>query len=286
MFVIHIYFSVLQVPTTKEAWEKIADQFFVRWNVPNCVGAMDGKHVALQSPIHSGTDFFNYKSFFSIVLLAIVDANYNILYANVGSQGRISDGGVFNNSEFRRALEENDLNLPDPRPLPGRAQLVPYVILVDDAFPLTRNLLKPYPGTHQKGSKERICNYRISRGRRMSENVFGVMVSVFRVFRKPMLLQETAATVITLACLHLHNFMRRHEESRARYNPPGTYDIEDTQTGIVTPGSWRMDNLKNSALMPFHRIPRKSANIPQQIRDEFCEYFVNEGKVDWQEKYA
>lgn len=276
----------MQIPTTKETWQKIADQFFIKWNVPNCVGAMDGKHIALQSPIHSGTDFFNYKSFFSIVLFAIVDANYNIIYANVGSQGRISDGGVFNSCGFKQKLESNELNLPDPRALPGRVQPVPYVILADDAFPLTQNIIKPYPGTHSKGSKERICNYRISRGRRMSENVFGIIASVFRVFRKPMLLQETTATRVTLACLYLHNFMRRDTETRSHYNPPGTYDIEDTETGTILPGSWRMDHSANDTLFPLARIPRKSANIPQKIRDEFCEYFVNEGKVDWQDRYA
>uniref|UniRef100_A0A6P7FE40 Putative nuclease HARBI1 n=1 Tax=Diabrotica virgifera virgifera TaxID=50390 RepID=A0A6P7FE40_DIAVI len=90
----------VKMTKTNESWYFIAKQFNDKWNFPNCVGAMDGKHISIQAPINSGTDFFNYKSFFSIVLFAVVDANYNFIYANVGCQGRISDGGVFNDSYF------------------------------------------------------------------------------------------------------------------------------------------------------------------------------------------
>lgn len=54
--------------------------------------------MVLQAPVGSESEYFNYKSFFSIVLFALVDANYNFVLANVGSLGRISDGGVFKNS--------------------------------------------------------------------------------------------------------------------------------------------------------------------------------------------
>jgi hypothetical protein len=50
------------------------------WNLPHCVGAIDNKHVVLQSPISFGSESFNYKLQFSIVLMAVVDARSSELY--------------------------------------------------------------------------------------------------------------------------------------------------------------------------------------------------------------
>ena len=56
------------------------------------------------------------KKTFSIVLLALVDSNYNFIFADIGCQGRISDGGVFRNSSLWKKICRNELNLPTPRP--------------------------------------------------------------------------------------------------------------------------------------------------------------------------
>ena len=68
---------------------------------------MDGKHVMLQAPMNSGPKYYNYKHYFSIVLFALVDADYNFLYINVGCQGRISDSGVLKNCKLYKNLKRN-----------------------------------------------------------------------------------------------------------------------------------------------------------------------------------
>jgi hypothetical protein len=72
------------MPQSIEEWKAISQEFEEKWNFPHCVGAMDGKHIPLQAPIQSGSEFYNYKRFYSIVMFAVVDANYNFIYANVG----------------------------------------------------------------------------------------------------------------------------------------------------------------------------------------------------------
>ncbi|CAK9296477.1 unnamed protein product [Gordionus sp. m RMFG-2023] len=61
-------------PPTLTDFERIAKEFEVNWNLPNCVGCIDGKHCRIRKPPHSGSGFYNYKHFFSVVLQGIVDA--------------------------------------------------------------------------------------------------------------------------------------------------------------------------------------------------------------------
>nr|CAI5846621.1 unnamed protein product [Callosobruchus analis] len=95
---------LFQTPTSETEWKKISDDYEKIWNFPHCLGAMDVKHVVIEAPIHSGSEFYNYKGTFSIVLFAIANANYNFLYASVGCQGRISDGGVFKSTSFHKLI--------------------------------------------------------------------------------------------------------------------------------------------------------------------------------------
>lgn len=60
--------------------------------------------------------------------------------------------------------------------------------------------MKPFPGAQIKDSKQR----------RVSENAFGIISNVYRVLRKPLLLEPEWATKVVLAVvLYLHNFLRK-----------------------------------------------------------------------------
>lgn len=88
---------------------RVAKGFEDKWNFPNCIGALDGKHIMIQSPQHSGSEFFNYKKHYSIVLMALCDADYAFLMCDVGAAGRQSDGGIFKNSEFGKKFYSNSI---------------------------------------------------------------------------------------------------------------------------------------------------------------------------------
>ncbi|KAI2645830.1 Protein ANTAGONIST OF LIKE HETEROCHROMATIN PROTEIN 1 [Labeo rohita] len=65
---------------TEDMWRAIALKVWEKWNFPNCLGAINGKHITIVSPAHSGSLFFNYKRSFSIVLLALTDADYRFTF--------------------------------------------------------------------------------------------------------------------------------------------------------------------------------------------------------------
>ena len=87
--------------------------------------------------------------------MAFVDYDYKFIYADIGCQGRISDGGFYRNSSFNQSLSALELKLPPSRPLPRSnnplwepyetEEEVPFVFVADNAFPLTKNCMKPYP---------------------------------------------------------------------------------------------------------------------------------------------
>lgn len=136
------------IPTrTSDMWQDISNGFLENANFPNCIGALDGKHIRIVNPAGGGSMFYNYKNFYSIVLLAMCDANYCFTYINVGSYGKNSDSSIFRDSTLFRNLENNDLNVPEPKPLPGTNIPVPYVIVADGAFGISQKVMKPYVRT-------------------------------------------------------------------------------------------------------------------------------------------
>lgn len=111
---------------------------------------------------------------------------------------------------------------PPDHPLPSNNEFpMPFVFVADNAFSFSPRIMKPYPGIYSKGSIERVFNYRLSRSRRVVENVFGIMASVFRVLRRPMLLEPDKATKITMTCALLHNFLRKSRTYNSQYAPNG-----------------------------------------------------------------
>lgn len=273
------------MPRTQEGWLEISERFLAFWNFPHCLGAIDGRHCQIQAPANSGSDYYCYKGFCSLVLLGVSDADYCFIYTNIGSQGRISDGGVLKNTDLWRDIESSNLQLPTESPLPGRFIKVPYVFVADDAFALHQHFLKPYPGDQEAGSTKRIFNYRLSRARRIIENVFGILSSVFRVLRQPLLLKPEKCVTVVQTCTYLHNFLRKSSTSRNVYTPSGSFDEE--VNGHVIPGSWREDNGNNTSFVPLQNRPRRSYKSCLAMRDEFAQYCVSEvGKVSWQDDYC
>ena len=74
--------------------------FCEKWNFPHSLGAIDAKHVVMQAPHNSRSEYFNYKKARSIVLLAVCNAMYEFILVDIGDTGRQTDGSVYNNSHL------------------------------------------------------------------------------------------------------------------------------------------------------------------------------------------
>lgn len=90
-------------------WKNIALDFNEKWNFSNCLEAIDGKHVVIQCPVNSGSEYYNYKGTFSIVLMTVVNANYRFTFVDIDYQDRISDGDVFRNTSLLKKLDADEL---------------------------------------------------------------------------------------------------------------------------------------------------------------------------------
>lgn len=266
-------------PPTEEDWTTIGEQFWNRWQFPNCIGAMDGKHVVIQAPPSAGSQYFNYKGTHSIVLLALVNADYQFVMIDVGGYGRNSDGGTLSSSVFGKRLEAGTLNLPPPKLLPYTTIETPQVIVADEAFPLKRHIMRPYPGATRLPESKRIFNYRLSRARRISENAFGILAARWRFLRR--VIQAHPHTVIRYvkaACV-LHNFLV--SKSKSTYCSQSFIDGE--QGGDLHRGEWRNEQAP-SGLRRINRLgANNAAQEPTKIRNTLMNYFCSPaGEVPWQ----
>ncbi|XP_033128002.1 putative nuclease HARBI1 [Anneissia japonica] len=233
------------MPQSGEDWRRIAQQFHSKWNFPNTLGAINGKHVALMAPNNSGSLYYNYKNFFSIVFMGLVDADYKFIYVDVDCNGRISDGGVFAGCTLLEALNRRLLSIPESDLLPGTDDNSSFHILGDEAFPLRTDLLKPFPFRNLKYA-QRVFNYRLSRARRV-ENAFGILAMKFRVLLTRINLSPEKASQLVMAACTLHNYLRNDPY----YVAPGLLDYEDNIHRPVK-GAWRQqENPLKSVGLPF-----------------------------------
>ncbi|CAH1978729.1 unnamed protein product [Acanthoscelides obtectus] len=152
---------------TEETWQRIADNFKKSAQFPNCLGAIDGKHIRVNRFPHSGSMNLNYKGYFFIILMAVVDSDYKFIYVDIGAYGKDCDSSVFQQTVFFKLMMENKLHIPPPCPLEATGKdTFPYVFVGDEAFGLSENLMRPYAG-HNLTEKKRIFNYRLTRARRI-----------------------------------------------------------------------------------------------------------------------
>ena len=266
--------EVIECPTTEQQWRGIADQFSNRWQFQHCLGALDGKHIAIKCPKNAGSEFYNYKGFHSIILMALVDGDYKFSWVDVGSNGSAGDAQVFNRSELKECFEQDTVGVPAPEPLPHDDKDMPFFIVADDAFALRTWLMKPFSKRHLS-QEERIFNYRLSRARRIVENAFWILAHRYQCLLTTMRQKPSTVVLIVTACVCLHNLMR------LRYPAQQNADIDqEDQRHNVIPGAWRVNNPLVGA---YGERGNRMTVAAKNQRQYLSAYYVSDvGSVPWQ----
>lgn len=211
--------------------------------------------------------------------MAIVDADLKFIYIDVGRNGRMSDGGVWRDCSLKTALDNGDLNIPVPTPLPHDPSQEPFrfTFVADAAFGLTLNIQKPYPITNRTVA-QRIHDYRVSRARRTSENAFGLITSRFGCLETCLRVSQPKATQIVKAICVLHNLLR--SKKPANYSPEHQLARDDLNTRRFVHST--LDGSGAGALVRLRRVSNNPTVAAKMIRDRWTDYFAGPGAVSWQ----
>ena len=145
--------------------------------------------------------YHNFKNFYSVILLALVDAKYRFIWASLGAPGNTHEptllqstilwSNVVNGDVLSEAVAKTD------------DIVIPPLILGDGAFPMRSFLLKPYSDAVLPDKKK--DNYRASLGRMVTEGAFGKLKGRWRILSRKCESQKEIAKKMGLAFLVLHN---------------------------------------------------------------------------------
>ena len=278
---------------TKEFWLNTAIEYHTQWNMPHCLGSIDGKHVRIKKPANAGSMYYNYKGFHSIILMAISDANYRFTFIDVGSPGADGDMNTFSRTSIGQKIFINDesLNLPEDEILDDFD--CPYFFVGDDAFPLHLKVMKPYSGrsfekNQETGEKSRknleldktIFNYRLSRARRTVENAFGILTMRWGCLRSEFQCKPEKVRVIVAASCALHNYMMKEGKNYLTSTMIDTFIADDQSID----GEWRSH--EQLTPMDSQKVPKRPKDDAILLRDQLKRYVNVIDKIPNQEKYA
>ncbi|XP_068121508.1 uncharacterized protein [Hyperolius riggenbachi] len=234
-------------------WEANMQLFWEKHDFPNCLGAVDGKHVRLVMPAFTGSLYYNYKKLFSLVLMAVVDPNLKFIYVDVGAYGSSHDSSVFQHSRFGVKLRTGQMTLPPPRPWPDTVEPpYPCVFVADEAFALSEHVMRPY-AQRDMIHKKVVFNNRLTKARQVVECAFGILANKWRIYHTAIKMQPKYAIIVVKATCILHNYVRTLD----------SMTIEEEE-----------GDLSNSALVTLPPATLRGPISAIHNRDKLADYFV------------
>ena len=100
--------TYIKFPSGHELQEAV-EKFESKWGFPQCAGAIDGSHIPIAAPELNHTDYYNRKGWYSMIVQAIVDADYLFRDICVGWPGSVHDARVFVNSKIYEQITNDNI---------------------------------------------------------------------------------------------------------------------------------------------------------------------------------
>ena len=195
--------------------EKILDmeemwQFSCSW------GAIDGCHIPLKCPpggLQANKEYHNFKNFYSIVLMGMVDAKRRFIWASCGFPGNSHDSIIFQSTNLWSKITGGQ-TIPGIGKEIGGVKIPP-LLLGDSAFPFQSWLMKPFTNAVLT-PQQQYFNYRLSRARMVTEEAYGELKGRWRVLLRRCESTQEEVRDNTLACIVLHNICIERGETLCR----------------------------------------------------------------------
>jgi hypothetical protein len=200
--VVNLFFkSIIKFPYSQNEIKATIDGFQKKCSYPQCLGALDGTHIPIKPPLGQETDYYNYKKYHSVIMLATVDSDLLFTYVNIGAPGRCNDASIFNRCILSEIIEDpiyaNQFMMVNNTKIQSH-------LIADSAFALSRTVLKPFADRAGMPNSHSTFNYRLSRARCSVERAFGALKNRFRLLHRKIefKLKNTTNIIKTAAILH------------------------------------------------------------------------------------
>ena len=283
-----IVVEVCQV-IVKELWSEWVDQLFPKtchqfsekmiemeeeWQYPYAFAAIDGTHIPIKCPgggNEARKQYRNFKEFYSIVQLLLVDAHYQIIWSACGAAGNTHDSTYFQSTRLYQNICEGNVIPASVKKINDK--LVPPVILGDGAYPLRTWLHKPY-GDAVLTPKQRYFNYRLSRGRMITEGAIGKIKGRFRILHRRNESNKDNVRIFALASSVLHNICIKRGDIITR-----SMDLTVDHATNKRRSRDEINNILHLTISEPNLKDTNNSKLANEIRDMIHEEFWNEKQL-------